>query len=508
MTAAATLTDAPSAYCEQWDNINWTRAKQEVLRLQMRIAKATREGRHRKAQSLQWLLTHSHSAKLLAVKRVTSNNGKNTAGVDGATWSTAAAKIKAALRMKRRGYKALPLKRIYIPKKNGKLRPLGIPTMADRAQQALHLLALEPIAETRADPNSYGFRPKRSTADAIEQCFIVLARKTAPKWVLEGDIKACFDRIDHEWLLRHIPMDKTILGKWLKAGYMEEEILHATEAGTPQGGIISPVLANIALDGLEAVAKKAAGAHSKVNVVRYADDFIITSDTKIALETRVKPAVAAFFKWRGLELSEEKTKITRIDEGFDFLGFNVRKYDGKLRIKPAKENVKTFLAGIRKGVRSNWSSTTEALIWLLNPKITGFSNYYRHCAAKKTFSYIDNQIYHAIRSWIQRRHRNKSWMWRKRKYFRRKGMARWIFFTKVKHRDGTQSVLDLKKSASTRIRLHVKIRAEATPYDTAYRAYFSHRAISRNRPSKQPLGKPSPFLRAIANLTRGRAKGL
>ena len=507
MTAAATLTDAPSAYCEQWDNINWPHIKQEVLRLQMRIAKATREGRHRKAQSLQWLLTHSHSAKLLAVKRVTSNNGKRTAGVDGSIWSTAAAKMKAAIRMKRRGYKALPLKRIYIPKKNGKLRPLGIPTMADRAQQALHLLALEPISETTADRNSYGFRPKRSTADAMEQCYITLSRKVSPKWVLEGDIKACFDRIDHGWLLRHIPMDKTILRKWLKAGYMEEEILHPTEDGTPQGGIISPVLANIALDGLEAVAKKAAGEHSKVNVVRYADDFIITGDTKIALENRVKPAVVAFLKWRGLELSEEKTKISHIDDGFNFLGFNVRKYNGKFLTKPAKENVKIFLAGIRKEIRLNWSSTTEALIWLLNPKITGFSNYYRHVVAKKTFSHIDNQVYLAIRNWIRRKHPRKNWAWRRRKYFRCKGMARWTFFTKV-NRDGTQSNLDLKKASSTRIRRHIKIRAEATPYDTADRAYFLQRSTARNRPSKQPLGKPSPFLRAIVNLTRGRAKGL
>lgn len=480
MTATMKLTDAPSTLSETWDKIHWKQAQREVLRLQMRIAKATREKRHRKAKALQWLLTHSYHAKLLAVKRVTTNNGRNTAGVDGVTWSTPAGKMKAALRLKRRGYNTKPLRRIYIPKSNGDRRPLGIPTMADRAQQALHLLALEPIAETRADPNSYGFRPKRSAADAIEQCFNVLGRKASAQWVLEGDIKACFDRIDHGWLLRHIPMDKTILGKWLKAGYVEGNSLYPTEKGTPQGGIISPVLANMALDGLEKTAKKAGGKDSKVNVVRYADDFIITCDTKIALEDRVKPAVARFLKTRGLELSEEKTKITSIDEGFDFLGFNVRKYGGKLLIKPSKKSIKTFLGEIRNTIRRCLSATTEALIWMVNQQLTGFTNYYRTGVAHKAFGYIDNHIYLAIRSWIRRKHPKKSWTWRRKKYFRCYGMGRWRFFTKTKqNRDGTRAILYLKKAYTTPIRYHVKIRSEATPYDPAYRSYFESRAIER-----------------------------
>jgi Reverse transcriptase (RNA-dependent DNA polymerase)/N-terminal domain of reverse transcriptase len=195
----------------------------------------------------QWLLTHAFSAKLLAVRRVTRNPGRNTAGVDGVVWKTAAQKLRAARSLQRKGYRPLPLRRIYIPKKNGKLRPLGIPCMFDRAQQALHLLALEPTAETLADPNAYGFRPKRSTADAIGQCFTVLCRKQSAQWILEGDIKACFDRISHSWLQQHVPMDKSILGKWLAAGYMEEGILHPTEAGTPQGGIVTPWTQKITL---------------------------------------------------------------------------------------------------------------------------------------------------------------------------------------------------------------------------------------------------------------------
>jgi RNA-directed DNA polymerase len=319
MTTAAKPLLGASSKVANWDAINWRAIERQVKRLQMRIAKATREGRWGKVKSLQWLLTHAFSAKLLAVRRVTCNSGRKTPGVDGIVWKTPAQKLNAARSLQRQGYCPKPLRRIYIPKKNGKLRPLGIPTMIDRSQQALHLLGLEPVAETQADPNAYGFRPKRSTADAIGQCFAALCRKQSPQWIFEADIKACFDRISHPWLQDHIPMDKTILKKWLAAGYMEEGVVHPTEAGTPQGGIASPVLANMALDGLEEIARRAVSANQKVNVVKYADDFIITGTTKEVLETTVKPAVVAFLKERDLELSEEKTHITHIDDGFDFL---------------------------------------------------------------------------------------------------------------------------------------------------------------------------------------------
>jgi RNA-directed DNA polymerase len=234
-----------------WHSINWAKSHRMVRRLQARIVKATRESKWGKVKALQHLLTHSLSAKAIAVRRVTENRGKATPGVDGQTWSCPKEKSKAITLLKRRGYRPMPLRRIYIPKANGKLRPLGIPTMKDRAMQALYLLALEPVAETIADPNSYGFRPGRSTADAREQLHTLLAQKRAAQWIVEGDIKGCFDNISHDWMLTHIPMDKVILRKWLKSGYMEKGIYHDTEAGTPQGGIISPVLANMVLDGLE-----------------------------------------------------------------------------------------------------------------------------------------------------------------------------------------------------------------------------------------------------------------
>lgn len=248
---AATQACAPSDLT--WDGINWADVQRHVRRLQIRIVKSIQAGRHNKAKALQWLLTHSFSGKALAVKRVTENKGRNTPGVDKATWKTSRAKTNAIGSLRRRGYSALPLRRVLIPKKNGKTRPLGIPVMRCRAMQALHLLALEPIAETTADVNSYGFRPERSTADAGAQCFVCLAQRTGAQWVLEADIKACFDQISHEWMLANIPTDKVILQKWLKAGYVYQHELFPTEAGTPQGGIISPVAANMTLDGLEAM---------------------------------------------------------------------------------------------------------------------------------------------------------------------------------------------------------------------------------------------------------------
>ena len=223
-----------------WDSIDWTQIARMVKRLQRRIAKAAKDQKWGKVKSLQWLLTHSRSAKLLAVKKVTSNRGEKTAGVDGVVWLTTEQKLAGVETLNRRGYQPKPLRRIYIPKSNGQKRPLGIPCITDRAHQALYLLALEPVSETGADPNVYGFRPYRSTADAVAQCFNVLSRKSSAKWVLEGDIKSCFDEIDHDWLRKSIPMDTQVLKKWLRCGYVDKGMLFHTRAGTPQGGVVAP----------------------------------------------------------------------------------------------------------------------------------------------------------------------------------------------------------------------------------------------------------------------------
>jgi len=290
-------TDASIRVYSYWKSIPWKAVEKDVRRLQSRIAKAVSEKKYRKVKSLQWLLTHSYHGKLLAVKRVTTNRGKNTPGVDGVVWRTGRQKMAAVAGLRRRGYAPLPLRRIYIPNKNGRKRPLSIPTMHDRAMQALYKMALDPVAETTADPNSYGFRSHRRCADAIQQCFIILANRQSPTWILEGDIKACFDEISHEWILNNILLDRQILEKWLKAGYIEEKTVYPTRKGTPQGGIISPTIANMVLDGLESVAKASAPpwrqgqARPKINVIRYADDFIITGESKHLLENKVKPAM-------------------------------------------------------------------------------------------------------------------------------------------------------------------------------------------------------------------------
>jgi RNA-directed DNA polymerase len=476
MTAKA---DASSARTP-WTAINWSVVELQVNQLQMRIAKATREGKHRRAKSLQWLLTHSYCAKLLAIKRVTENQGRRTAGVDGILWQTPTQKLQAIITLQRRGYKPLPLRRIYIPKKNGKLRPLGIPTMRDRAMQALYLLALEPISESIADKNAYGFRPRRSCADAIEQCFSALAKKTSAQWILEGDIKACFDKISHQWLLDNIPIDKSMLSKWLKAGYIEQSQLYATDGGTPQGGIISPTLLTITLKGLEGLLKANTKPKDKVHLATYADDFIITGATKEILEQTVKPLVEEFIKERGLELSQEKTLITHINDGFDFLGFNVRKYKDKLLIKPARKNVKIFLDNIRGIIKRNATAKTETLIHLLNPKLKGWGNYYRHVVSKVTFSEVDSNVFKSIWRWVERRHPNKNVRWKRRKYFGTVKLNHWVFQAVVPYEDGHR-LIRLFYTTSIPIKRHIKIRAEANPYNPDYQEYFRERDNGKRR---------------------------
>lgn len=462
-----------------WGQLNWVAIHRQVRKLQTRIVKATQAGRHNKAQALQWLLTHSFSGKALAVKRVTENKGKNTPGVDGIIWKTPKEKTNAITLLQRRGYAPLPLKRVLIPKKNGKIRPLGIPVMRCRAMQALHLLALEPIAETTADRNSYGFRPKRCTADAGEQCFIVLSRSTCAQWVLEGDIRGCFDNISHDWMMSNIPTDKLILKKWLKAGYVFQNELFPTKAGTPQGGIISPVAANMTLDGLEAMlAEKFPNAKQtsqKMNVVRYADDFIITGNSKEWLEQAVKPILVQFLGERGLMLSPEKTKITHIQEGFDFLGWNIRKYNGKLLMKPSKANVNAHLCKLREIIKSNRSAKQVDLIRMLNPILRGWANYHCHVVTKETFTRNDHCLWLMLWRWAVRKHPNKSASWVKQKYFKIQDARDWVFAAKEKQKDGTYREIILLNESDTPIKRHVKIKGDANPHDPQWDAYFESR---------------------------------
>lgn len=476
-------TCAPADQQHNWDSIDWNKCEQEVRKLQVRLVKAQKEGRYNKVKALQWLLTHSFHAKALAVKRVTSNKGKRTSGVDHVLWSSSEAKYQAISGLKRSDYTPQPLKRVHIKKSNGKQRPLGIPTMKDRAMQALYLLALEPIAETTADSHSYGFRKERSTADARQMCFTALAKRVSAEWVLEADIKGCFDHISHDWLLTHIPMDRIVLKKWLKSGFIFNKELFLTDEGTPQGGIISPTLANMALDGLQDLlaekikrkrVSKTTCINPKVHLVRYADDFIITGKSKDQLETIVLPLVRDFLTERGLTLSEEKTRITHIEDGFDFLGFTIRKYEGKFLIKPSKEKLKKFSEKVAGIIDANKTSKQDSLIRLLNPVITGWANYYKGCNASDTFRKADYLIFQKLWAWALRRHPKKGKYWIANKYFRTIKNQSWRFAVDTAYK-GKDDVFVLKKLYDTKIVRYVMIKQNANPFDPEWNAYFKRR---------------------------------
>jgi RNA-directed DNA polymerase len=480
---AAQPSGALSTPQDAWHTINWYAVHRRVRRLQARIVKAVQEGRWGKVRALQHLLTHSFSGKAIAVKRVTSNDGKRTPGVDGIIWETPEKKRRAIVKLRQRGYRAQPLRRIYIPKNGNanRLRPLSIPTMQDRAMQALYLLSLDPIAETQGDPNSYGFRTERSTADAIGQCFTVLSHQPSASWILEGDIRACFDGISHEWLLAHIPMDRVMLKKWLKAGFIDKQVLYPTEAGVPQGGICSPVIANLALDGLERLLRQSyprttnRSQQAKVHLCRYADDFIISGCSYELLQEEVKPLVEQFLSQRALELSPEKTHLTHIEDGFDFLGQNVRKYAGKLLIKPARKNVKTFLDKVRQVVKANKQATAATVIAQLNPMIRGWANYHRHVVSKKAFYRVDTAIFKVLGSWAKRRHPKKPRRWVADKYFATRNGRAWTFVGTSVDQKGKPHELTLVRAGDTPIKRHVKIKGAANPYDPGWELYFEER---------------------------------
>jgi RNA-directed DNA polymerase len=484
---AGKLTGAPSTrdLANAWKSIDWAKAEKRVYRLQMRIAKAVKEARWGKVRALQRLLTTSYEAKLLAIKRVTESQGSRTAGIDGEVWRSPSRKYQAITQLTRHGYQPQPLRRIYIPKRRGR-RPLNIPTMRDRAMQALYLLALEPIAETTGDPHSYGFRRQRCTQDAIAQCYHTLATTRSSQWILKADIQSCFDELSHQWLLAHIPIDKTILRKWLKAGYKEKRTLFPTKSGAAQGGVISPALMNMALDGLQQALKVACHRRDKVNFIRYADDIVVTGATPEILQQTVRPVMEHFLAQRGLRLSPTKTDLFHIEEGFDFLGVTVRKYRGKFLTKPSKENVKAFLRDVRGCFKRGKGHSATALIGTLNPKIKGWANYYRGCAAKSTYSKVDDVIYHTSMIWVRRQFSNRRRYQAVRRYYRQVGARRWIFSTPITKKDGKTYILCLAKMMDVSIARHIKVRMNANQFDPAYHYYYQKRqrwksAISRRQ---------------------------
>lgn len=487
MSAAATPAGAVPDLVPGWHSINWRNVWHNVRRLQARIVKAVQEGRWNKVKALVYLLTHSHSGRAAAILRVTTNRGASTPGVDGVRWDTPERKAEAFQHLRRHGYRAQPLRRVYIPKSSDprKKRPLGIPTMTDRAMQALYLLGFDPIEETLADRHSYGFRIGRSCADALEQCHNLLSNRHCARYILEGDIKSCFDRISHSWLEAHVVIDKGILQQWLRCGFLDQDVLFATTEGTPQGGILSPALANRTLDGLEALLHQRFGAtvpqqrRNKVHLVRYADDFIITGTSKELLRDEVQPLVAHFLKERGLELSHEKTSITHVRDGFDFLGQHIRRYGSRVLLKPSRKNVQAFLAkvdGVLK--RDGGHLTAGELIVRLNPLLRGWAQYHRHAASSRTFARVDWLIRDKLWRWARRRHRQQSAAWVLAKYFTRADGHR-VFRGLVSDAKGGVHPVFLLRTSALGIRRHVKIRSDANPYDPSWELYFEERLAAQ-----------------------------
>ena len=471
-----------------WNDINWCRNRKLVRNLRQRIYRASRQGDHKKLRSLQRLMLKSRANRELSVRRVTQiNKGRLTAGVDKLVVKTPQGRTRLVEEVSQyQPWKAKPAKRVYIPKANGKQRPLGIPTVLDRCMQAIVKNALEPEWEARFEPCSYGFRPGRSCHDAITRIYGLSRPNTRKKWVVDADIKGAFDNIRHATILEALAgfPARHLVRQWLTAGIVDRGVFAATTAGTPQGGIVSPLLANIALHGMESavgVAYQKLGDSyaiiSKRAMVRYADDFVIFADTRDDAEA-AKTDIAQWLAGRGLELSHEKTTIRHLTEGFDFLGFNVRQYPVsntktgyKLLIRPSKESVLAFKHRMKREWRAMHGHNADAALNRLRPIIQGWAIYFRNHVSKETFGALDHWMFFRAARWCRRTHPSKSWRWITRAYFGRFGKGRhnkWVF-------GNPKTGAHLPCLSWTPIKRHIMVRYDASPDDPDLRSYWQQR---------------------------------
>ncbi|MFV0944361.1 group II intron reverse transcriptase/maturase [Bacillus pacificus] len=484
-----------------FDDIPWVKLEKYVRRLQQRIYRAESLGKKREVKNLQRLLMRSKAALLLSIRQVTQiNKGKRTAGVDG--FKVASNRERTALYNKIKDYNIYshnpsPALRKYIPKGKNKLRPLGIPTMIDRTFQNIVKLALEPQWEYRFESISYGFRPKRSTHDAVEMLFKKLHAKTNKKWIFEGDFKGCFDNLNHDYILEQLadfPAKNTI-AKWLKAGFVDNNVFHATDTGTPQGGIVSPLLANVALHGMEDeigikyISYKSTRTGTTEyevrgkTVIRYADDFVILCESKEEAESmyeKLKP----YLKKRGLELAPDKTKVVHISEGFDFLGFNFRHYPTnkekgrlwKMIVKPTKKSQSKMIEKIRECFKTHQGGNVATLIKDLNPIIRGYANYWKIVSSKRIFGNMDNYIWGKTKRFVKKLHPNKPWKWIKKQYFHPdihgQSKDQWLLTDPTK----TYQLISMSWTTITK---HVPVKYKNTPYNKELKEYYRKREIKK-----------------------------